>query len=380
MIKLTTSGESHGEYLVGILEGIPSKLKIDKDFIKEKLRLRRFGYGRSERMKIESDEFEFFGGIDENYLTTGAPIGFRILNLDSIINKTKRFTKTPRPGHVDYGGSIKFDFDNLFLPSERRSGRLTVLDIIAGSICEILLNELGVKIYFFVSSIGKIEIPSKEIIKNIEIIFPKILSSSLFIPNSELEEKVKEEIDKAREIGETLGGSGVVLVKNFPPGVGDYNDFKENLDGLIAQAVISIPSVKGFEIGDGIASSYKYGSETHDEFYIDNGNLKRKTNNAGGIEGGVSNGKDIIVKFYSKPIPTTIKKMNSVDILNWIEKESEYVRSDIVVVPAITLIASARVSLVLADQIKKKFGGDTILDLKKNFESYLESRRRFWQK
>ncbi len=380
MIKLTTSGESHGEYLVGILEGIPSKLKIDREFIKEKLRLRREGYGRSDRMKIEEDLFEIFGGIDENDLTTGAPIGFRVLNIDSKINKTKRFTTIPRPGHVDYTGSVKYDFENFYLPSERRSGRLTVLDIIAGSICEILLNELGIKIYFFVSSIGKIEIPSKNIIENIEEIFPKILSSSLFIPYSEFEEKVKEEIDKAKKKGETLGGSGVVLLKNFPPGLGDYNSFKDNLDGLIAQAVISIPSVKGVEIGDGISSSYKFGSETHDEFYIDNGKLKRKTNNAGGIEGGVSNGEDIIIKFYSKPIPTILKKMNSVDLFNWVEKVSEYIRSDIVAVPAITLIASARVSLVIADELKKKFGGDTIFDLKRNFESYLESRRRFWQK
>ncbi len=380
MIRFITSGESHGEYLVGILEGIPSKLKIDKNFIKEKLKLRRVGYGRSERMKIEEDEFEFFGGIDENNNTTGAPIGFKVLNLDYKINKTKRFSNIPRPGHVDYSGSIKYDFDNFYFPSERRSGRLTVLDVIAGSICEIFLNEFGIKNYFFVSSIGKIDIPVKNVIEKIEELFPKILSSNLLLPYSEYEEKIRDEIDKTKKLGETLGGSGVVIVKNFPPGLGDYNNYKENLDGLLAQAIISIPSVKGFEIGEGISSSYKYGSEVQDEFFIEQNRLKRKSNNSGGIEGGVSNGEDIIIKFYSKPIPTIIKKLKSVDIFNWVEKETEYVRSDITAIPAITIIASSRVSIVLANELKKKFGGDNILDLKKNFENYIESRRKFWQR
>ncbi|MGB9842951.1 MAG: chorismate synthase [Caldisericia bacterium] len=380
MIEFKTSGESHGEYIVGILSGIPSKLKINREFIKEKLRLRREGYGRSERMKIEEDEFEFFGGLDEIDLTTGAPIGFRVFSLDYKINKTKRYTQIPRPGHVDYAGSVKFDFENFYLPSERRSGRLTVLDLIAGSICELLLNELGIKIYFLVSSIGGIKIQTKEIIENIEEFFPKILSSHLFVPYLEIEERIKKLIDEAKKDGDTLGGSGIIVVKNFPVGVGDYNDYKDNLDGLIAQSVISIPSVKGFEIGDGILSSKKRGSEVHDEFYIYGGKLKRKKNSAGGIEGGVSNGEDIVIKFYAKPIPTMLKKLSSVDFSNWVERESCYVRSDIVVVPAITLIAAARVSIVLASELKKKFGGDTIYDLKSNLENYLEVRRRFWQK
>lgn len=379
MIKLTTSGESHGEYMVGILEGIPAGLKINKDFIREKLILRKKGYGRSERMKIEEDEFEFFGGLDEDNITTGAPIGFRVLNLDFKINKTKRYSKIPRPGHVDYSGSIKFGFENFYLPSERRSGRLTVPDTIAGAICETLLNELDIKVYFSVLSIGKVNI-SFEIIKNIEEVFINILNSDLLVPTEDTEKKMKEEIDLARNIGETLGGSGVVVVKNFPPGVGDYNNYLNNLDGIISQAVFSIPSVKAVEIGEGIKGSYIYGSDFHDEFYIDKDKIKRKTNNSGGIEGGVSNGCDIVIKFYSKPIPTTLKGLKSIDFDEFKEKETQYVRSDVLAVPAITVVAAARVSLALTNEIKKKFGGDNVSDLKGNLKNYLESRRRYWQR
>jgi len=380
LIRLITSGESHGEYMVGILEGIPAGLEIDKDLIKNRLALRRLSYGRSERMEIEEDDFEIFGGVDEKLVTTGAPIGFRVLNLDYKKNRTKRFSKIPRPGHVDYSGSIKFDFENFYLPSERRSGRLTVLDTIGGAICEKLLNELNIKLYFSVMSIGKVLIPIEEILENIENNFNKILNSKLLVPYLEYEKKMIDEIDKAKENGDTLGGSGVVVVKNFPPGIGDYNNYLDNLDGILAQAIFSIPSVKCVEIGEGIKSAFLYGSEFHDEFYIENSSVKRKSNNCGGIEGGVSNGSDLIIKFYAKPIPTNLKGLSSIDFESFIETKSKYVRSDVTVVPAITVIAMARVSIVLSNEIKKKFGGDTLDDLKRNLLGYIESRRRFWQK
>lgn len=379
MIKLTTAGESHGEYMVGILQGVPSGLKIDFDFIKEKLFLRRKGFGRSERMNIEKDEFEIFGGVDERNITTGAPIGFRVLNFDSMINKTKRESQIPRPGHVDYSGSIKYNFENFYLPSERRSGRLTTLDTIAGAICEMLLNELNINIYFSVLSIGKVKI-NDDILNRIDEIFEDIKKSTLFVPNLDIENRMINEIELARSRGDTLGGSGVVVIKNFPPGVGDYNEFQNNLDGILAQTVMSVPSVKGVEIGEGILGSSLFGSEFLDEFYISKDKIKRKTNRSGGIEGGVSNGENIIIKFYSKPIPTLLKGIKSIDFKNYIEIETKYVRSDIVAVPAITLVVSNRVSLVLANELKKKFGGDTIKDLKENLNNYLKSRRRFWQK
>lgn len=380
MIKLTTSGESHGRYIIGILEGIPSNLKLDIDKIKFNLNLRRKGYGRSERMEIEEDNFEIFGGVTENFVTTGAPIGFLVINRDYEINKTKRFFKTPRPGHIDYAGSFKYDLENFSLPSERRSGRLTTLDVIAGSICEQLLEELNIKIFFFVSSIGMVSIETEEIIKNIENYFPKILSSKLLVPYEDIEEKMKIEIDKVKNSGDTIGGSGVVVIKNLPVGIGDYNNLNDTLDGEVGKAILSIPSVKGVEIGEGFKLSKMYGSEANDEFFIKQGKARRATNKAGGIEGGVSNGEDIIVKFYSKPIPTILKGTRSINFDLWIEESTKYVRSDIAIVPAVTIVAKSRLAILFSNMIKIIFGGNSILDIKKNLSNYLNSRSRFWQK
>lgn len=380
MIKLTTSGESHGKYLVGILEGIPSNLKLDIEKVRFNLNLRRKGYGRSERMEIEDDSFEIFGGVTENFVTTGAPIGFLVINRDNEINKTRRFFKTPRPGHIDYAGSFKYDFDNFSIPSERRSGRLTTLDVIAGSICEQLLEELNIKIYFFVSSIGMVSIEIGEIINNIDNYFPKILSSKLLVPYEDIEEKMKSEIDKAKKINDTVGGSGVVVIKKLPIGIGDYNNLNDTLDGEIGKAILSIPSVKGVEIGEGFKLSKMYGSEAVDEFLIKEGKLRRITNKAGGIEGGVSNGEDIVVKFYSKPIPTILKGTRSINFDLWIEERTNYIRSDIAVVPAVTIVAKSRLAILFAKKIKEVFGGNTLSDIKKNLSNYINSRSRFWQK
>lgn len=380
MIKLTTSGESHGKYLVGILEGIPSNLKLDIEKVRFNLNLRRKGYGRSERMEIEDDSFEIFGGVTENFVTTGAPIGFLVINRDYEINKTKRFFKTPRPGHIDYTGSFKYDFDNFSIPSERRSGRLTTLDVIAGSICEQLLEELNIKIYFFVSSIGMVSIEIGEVINNIDNYFPKILSSKLLVPYEDIEEKMKSEIDKAKKINDTVGGSGVVVIKKLPIGIGDYNNLNDTLDGEIGKAILSVPSVKGVEIGEGFKLSKMNGSEAIDEFLIKEGKLRRTTNKAGGIEGGVSNGEDIVVKFYSKPIPTILKGTRSINFDLWIEERTNYIRSDIAVVSAVTIVVKSRLAILFAKKIKEVFGGNTLLDIKRNLSNYINSRSRFWQK
>lgn len=235
------------------------------------------------------------------------------------------------------------------------------------------------KNFFSVLSIGKIKI-NENFIEKIDKSFKRIIKSNLLVPYLVIENRIKEEIEIAKNNGESLGGSGVIVVKNFPPGIGDYNDYLNNLDGLISQVVMSVPSVKAVEIGDGIIGSSFYGSEFHDEFYKLNERVKRKTNRCGGIEGGVSNGEDIVIKFYAKPIPTLLKGLNSIDFDNFEEKKSQYVRSDIVAIPAITIVVASRVSIVLANELKKQFGGDTVLDLKRNFKNYLKSRRKFWQK
>jgi len=379
MLRFHSAGESHGPYLVGILEGLPAGIKLDEDFINSRIQLRNAGYGRGKRMEIETDTVEIFSGITKDFVTTGAPIGFRIRNRDWETNKTERSFKIPRPGHSDYAGSIKYNYENLAIPSERTSGRLTALDVVTGSITETFLKIFGVRILFFVTSINDIHIPY-ESFADVDTLFNRAINSSLLVPFEDSEEKIKKEIDRVIEEGDTLGGSGMVIVKNFPIGVGDYNRWEEKMDGLIAQAVMSVPTVKAVEIGRGKDASNFKGSEFQDRFLLKDGKIKRETNNAGGIEGGITNGEDITVKFYSKPIPTVRKGIRSVDLDKWVETQSIYVRSDTVVLPAVTLISASRISFVLASSFLKKFSGDHIDDVKASFDYYLSSRRHFWQR
>ncbi|HDH63329.1 MAG TPA: chorismate synthase [Firmicutes bacterium] len=379
MLRFHTAGESHGMYLVGILEGIPRGLKLDLDYINSMLILRRKGYGRGKRMDFEEDKPEFFGGLNKENITTGAPIGFRVRNIDWEKGGRGKFSLVPRPGHSDFSGSIKYDFDNLYLPAERTSGRLTVLDVIAGSICILFLREFGVETYFFVTSVGGVSIPTKRF-DDISSLFRRAISSPVLVPFPEFEERIMDEIEHAIEEKDSLGGSGIVILRGVPAGLGDYNRWDKRIDGLIAQAVMSIPSVKAVEIGEGIESSRSMGSKFHDSFLIRGDRILRGSNNAGGIEGGITNGEDIVVKFYAKPIPTVRKGVRSVNLKEFKEVRSGYVRSDTVVIPAVSLVAASRVSFVIASSFLDKFGGDHIKDTKDSFNNYINSRRRFWQR
>lgn len=379
MLKIHTAGESHGMYLVGILEGVPAGLKLDFDYINSMTILRKKGYGRGKRMDFEEDKPEFFGGVTKDGITTGAPIGFRVRNIDWDKRRRVESSSIPRPGHSDFSGSVKYDFENLYLPAERTSGRLTVLEVVAGSICILFLKEFGIETYFFVTSIGGISISTKQF-GDLASLFKRAISSHILVPFPEFEEKMMEEIDRAVKEGDSLGGSGLVILKGVPAGLGDYNNWERRIDGLIAQAVMSIPSVKAVEIGKGAESSTCMGSEFHDSFFTKDGKLLRKSNNAGGIEGGVTNGEDIIVKFYAKPIPTVRKGLPSVDLKEFKEVKSSYVRSDTVVIPAVSLVAASRVSFIVASEFLYKFGGDNIRDVKKSFNNYINSRRKFWQR
>ncbi|RLD14430.1 MAG: chorismate synthase [Caldiserica bacterium] len=379
MLKFHTAGESHGMYLVGILEGIPAGLKLNLDYINSMVLLRKRGYGRGKRMNFEEDKPEFFGGLTRDNITTGAPIGFRVRNIDWEKGGRGKFSSIPRPGHSDFSGSIKYDFENLYLPAERASGRLTVLDVIAGSICILFLKEFEVETYFFVTSVGGVSIPIEHS-DGVDAIFKKAISSSVLVPFPEFEEKIMGEINHAIKEKDSLGGSGLVILKGVPAGLGDYNRWDKRIDGLIAQAIMSIPSVKAVEIGEGIESSRFKGSEFHDPFFIRGGKILRGSNNAGGIEGGITNGEDIIVKFYAKPIPTVRRGVPSVNFKEFKEVKSSYVRSDTVVIPAVSLIVASRVSFVIASTFLDKFGGDHIKDIKDSFNSYINSRRRFWQR
>ncbi len=374
MIKYVSAGDSHGEMLIGILENIPAHLNINENAANFYLSLRRRGFGRGKRMLIENDRIKIVSGIFDGK-TTGAPLGFTIRNRDFSINKTRREFSVPRPGHSDFSGSVKYNFQNVAIPSERTSARSTAADVAAGALLLKYLNIFNVEIFFYTVKIGSTH--CNEFPFNKET-FQTALSNDLLIPNKTCYENAKSEIQKAINDKDTVGGEGIVVVKNMPPGVGDYGNFQDKLDGIISQYVMSVPSVKFVQIGK--FDSAKHGSEYHDAIFTENGHLFRKTNNAGGIEGGVSNGEDIVVRFGFKPIPTLLKGVSSVDLDDFSKKRTEYIRSDTSVVAAGTVVSAMRISLALSIVFSRQFSGDTVLDVKSRFREWISERRKFWQR
>jgi len=375
-MRFLTSGESHGPCLSAIIEGFPAGVKISIDEINKDLERRQKTYGRGERMKIEKDEVEITSGLRGGY-TLGSPIGLRIINRDyenwkRIMNPIGEIEKTritiPRPGHADFSGFLKYHFDDIRNVLERASARETAIRVAVGAFAKILLKEFDIDILSYTESIGDVKDEfynfSWDEIKNI------VENSPLRWVNKETEKIAEKLIDEVREIGDTLGGTFVVLVKNVPPGIGSYVHWDRRLDGLLAKAVMSIPSVKGVEIGEAFLSSKKRGSEVLDSFIEINGKICRSTNYAGGIEGGMSNGEIIFVRGAVKPIPTLRKPLTSFDFDDKNLKESFYERSDVCVVPSVGIIAEAMISWIIADEFLKKFSGDHIDEIKESFKNY----------
>ncbi|MBS5802434.1 MAG: chorismate synthase [Brachyspira sp.] len=347
--RFLTAGESHGKCLTAIIEGLPANLDIDIDFINSELKRRQGGYGRGGRMKIEADMVEITSGVRFGK-TIGSPVTLVIYNKDyenwqkimSIcpFDKTdeKSFTKY-RPGHADYAGSIKYHQKDLRNILERSSARKTAIEVAVGAVAKLFLKQFGVECSSRIIQIGQ----------------------------GRTIEEMHAEIDRAKEAGDTLGGKFEVACKNLPVGLGSYVHWDRALDGKIAQAVMSIPAVKTVSIGENHA--YKmFGSEFHDEMFVENGKIVRKTNNAGGIEGGMTNGEDLLVKAVMKPIPTLRKPLKTVDALNMEETEAHFERSDTCAVEACAVVAEARIACVLADEFLLKFGGDSMEDY--NLENF----------
>ena len=396
MIKYTSAGDSHGEALVGILENVPARIAIETEQINAMLALRQRGYGRGKRMQIEKDKVCIVSGVTEKLSagstgersahleTSGAPIGMLIENRDYTLNKTKRFFTVVRPGHSDFAGTVKFDFENAAIPSERTSARTTAMDVATGALLLSYLKLFGIEVYFFTERIGSARIEGileKGVLT--KEAFDLALKNDLLVPPSGDYAAMKAEIDRAITQRDSIGGSGLIFVKNVPPGIGHYGNFLDKLDGIIAHFVMSVPSIKSVEVGtlsDAFARSDFTGSAFHDGLFVENGKLARKTNNAGGIEGGLSNGEDIVIRVGFKPIPTVLKGVPSVDLLDMSEQRSVYVRSDTCVVPAGTVVSAMRISIALSTVLSGQFGGDTAEDVKANFESWLSRRRKFWQR
>ena len=377
-IKFLTAGESHGRGLLGILDGIPSGLNIEKDYIDAQLTRRQMGYGRGGRMKIEKDQVEIWSGIRLGK-TIASPIGMIVKNKDwenwknkmavEKIEKMPKKVTLPRPGHADLAGVEKFDFDDIRNVLERSSARETTMRVAIASICRKLLKDVGVTVASRVTQIHNVIDDSKVPNDMTAIELNKIVDKSpLRCLDSVKEKKMIKIIDKAKAKGDSVGGVFEVIATGMPYGLGSYTHWDRKLQSKITSLMMSVNAFKSIEIGEGLGSGAKFGSEVHDEIGWDGKKYKRFSNNAGGIEGGMSNGMPITVKMAMKPIPTLIKSLRSVDIITKENKNAHKERTDSCAVPAASIIAESMMCIVLADVILEKFGGDSMKQLFKHIE------------
>jgi len=391
MLRYFTAGESHGEALVAFLSGMPAGLSIDSSFVDRELWRRQQGYGRGGRMKIEADRARFLSGVRHGK-TIGSPISVVIENRDwqnwkgslpvepGDPEKHKRVA-SPRPGHADLAGALKFNFTEARYVLERSSARESAARVAIGALAKIFLRELGVEVLSHVIAVGSVSIAEQKIDwEQVEALARKgdVLLSCV---DPEAEQRMKEEVDKVLRSGDSVGGVFEVVAHNVPPGLGSYVQWDERLDAMLAAAVMSLQAVKAVEIGSGIAAAHTPGSAVHDEIgYESNAGFAgftRTRNNAGGIEGGVSNGQEIRVRGYLKPISTLRRPLQSVDFATREPVKAAYERSDVCVVPAAGVAGEAMVALTLARCALEKFGGDSIQETKRNFEGYLEQLRKY---
>lgn len=360
MIRYFTAGESHGNSLIGILEGMVAGVKIDKEKIMEELMLRRIPFGRSKRMATEKEEFEIMSGV-RNGWTTGAPIALRILNED--VKELTGFV--PRPGHADLAGCMKYGFKNIHLIAERASARETSMRVALGAICKIFLSNFGIE---FVSHTVRIGDVKSEKIFEFEFIKEKRLSSPIFCVDKEKEELMIKKIEEAQESGDTIGGESKVIGRGIPPGIGSHVHYDRRMDFKIGGAILSIPGVKGIEIGKVLF----LGSMNNDPIFIENGKIKRKSNNAGGIEGGISNGEEVVLRLKIKPPPTLRKDFPSIDLRNGETSSAPRLRGDTCIVPSTGIVAENVLALEIANLFLEKFGGDNLEETKRNWANYIK--------
>jgi len=383
-----TAGESHGPQLKVIVTGMPAGVRLDRDRINDDLARRQHGYGRGGRMKIEHDQAEIAGGIRGGE-TLGSPIAIVIRNADYAnwngamdpwtVNEDeaeKRRVHAPRPGHADLAGGMKYDREDLRDILERASARETASRTAAGAIAKELLRAFDIEIRSGVLSAGAAGNPEAEVtwddLQRVDE------SSPLRAIHSSDEAAMIVSVDKAREAGETLGGTVVAVAHGVPVGLGSYVQWTEKLDGRIAQAILSIHAVKAVAIGDGVAASRRIGSEVHDPIYFDEERrYHRRTNRAGGLEGGVTNGQDVVVRAFMKPISTLRRGLPSVDIETQEEHRSQWERSDVTAIAACGVVCEAMLAVALADAMREKFGGDSLGEMRRNYEAYLEQLRGF---
>ena len=385
MLRFLTAGESHGQGLVTILEGLPAGLTIDIDAMTVDLRRRQGGYGRGRRMAIESDRAEILSGVRRGR-TTGAPIALLVRNKDwenwqntmhvepqapaGATGANRAAVVRPRPGHADLAGALKYDHDDIRDVLERASARETAARVAAGAIARQLLAAIGCELTSHITGIGPVVIPAGTQV-SFEAAQSLPLEAPLRCTDPMLEQRMMASIDAAKEAGDTLGGSFEVIVRNVPVGLGSYVHWDRKLDGRLAQALMSIPAIKAVAVGDGVDGARRPGSLVHDEIVADavaaaagEPVLRRPTNRAGGLEGGVTNGEEVRMTGFMKPIATLMKPLRSIDLTSMADAPAAIERSDVCAVPAAAVVAEAMVALVLADAVLERFGGDSMTDLR----------------
>lgn len=373
MLRYLTAGESHGKALSAILEGVPAGLRISVKFINEELKKRQTGYGRGERMKIEQDVAEISSGLRGNE-TIGSPLSLLIKNKDKRIDELPKIL-SPRPGHADLAGAMKYGRRDMRDILERSSARETAARVAVGAICKQLLAKFGIDIFSHVILLGGIEAHTSAL--GFDEIKKIASDSSLRCADEAAEKLMREEIDSASSEGDTLGGIFEVIIIGQPPGLGSYVQWDRKLDARLAMSVMSIQAVKGIGVGAGFTYAKKRGSKVHDTIIYGGGRFKRKTNNAGGIEGGMTNGEPIILRGVMKPIPTLRRPLQSVDIITKKPTKAIIERADVCAVPSCAVIAEAVSAYEMANAFLEKFGSDAMAEIKKNYQSYIRMLERF---
>lgn len=369
MLRFLTAGESHGPGLVAIVEGLPAGLPLSPQIIDGDLERRQKGYGRGERMKIEEDRVEIVAGVVAGR-TIGAPVALRIENRDWVKGKDEERVPitVPRPGHADLVGALKYGLPDLRWVAERASARETAMRVAVGAIAKALLAHFGVRVGSYVVEIGGVEaqLPNFPYPQ----LFAQAEGSEVRCPDPLASKEMCARIDEARETGDTLGGIFEVVATGVPIGLGSYVHWDRRLDGRLAQGMMSIPGVKGVEIGAAFENAKRYGTQVHDPILLENSasgpleaRLYRPTNRAGGLEGGVTNGQPVVVRAAMKPISTTLNPLPSVDLASGKPAPSQYQRSDICAVPAAAVVGEAMVAWVLTQALVEKLGGDSLAEM-----------------
>ncbi|HSC78239.1 MAG TPA: chorismate synthase [Candidatus Acidoferrales bacterium] len=390
MLRWQTAGESHGQCLTALVSGLPLGVAVDTAFINRELRRRQAGYGRGGRMKIEHDEAQILSGVRHGK-TIGSPITLQIENKDwanwedtlpvedkPVPAEKQRALTQPRPGHADLAGALKFNLHDARYILERASARETAARVAAGALAKLFLRGFGVEVLSHTVAIGSVKLERvaawKEIVAACEN-----TDADIRCVDPQIGAAMTELIDRALAERDSLGGVFEVVAHNVPPGLGTHAQWDEKLDGRLAQAVMSIQAVKAVEIGSGVSNAAAFGSQVHDEIGYDSAQRRftRASNHAGGLEGGMTNGEDVVVRGYLKPISTLRRPLQSVDLVTKETVKAAYERSDVCVVPAAGIIGEAMVALVLAGAMREKFGGDTVEEAQRNFSAYLQQLKAF---